>query len=142
MQARFTSSTEFSDSFSSPYYNDNRINTLKRKELLKNGSLSNVNRIISNANNNGTAITNTTNTASSSDRASDTTNQSPTLLPVSSQSQTGEPVAEDSASCDNCQQEAGSPVENPQKRFSLPKRSVSFSDFPELVNQSTEVVAL
>lgn len=126
MQSRFTSS-EYSDSFTSPYYTENKTSTMKRKELFKKSSMNNSNTVHSTSDRNGGTVIQS---------------QAEFQLHLDTEEGAGEMTNSSAALCSPNKHAVGSPVEDPQKRFSLPRRTVSFSDTPELVNQSTEVIAL
>ncbi|XP_067938801.1 D(1) dopamine receptor-like [Watersipora subatra] len=128
MQARFTSS-ELSESGSSPYCIDNKLSTLKRKELTRKVNMSNVelSDIAMNSREdptggkgkmNGSALTN--------------------IGPHS--------VAEGEEMLWNTettfQQPFNSGDGEGKTNYSLPARYVSFRAMPELVNQTTEIIAL
>lgn len=124
MQSRFTSS-EYSDSYTQPYYADGKPPTAKRKELAKKMSVSSVDKSNScNDISNGSVINNRSDVFFSLGKETDEKVDS--NIPYSVEDKD---VEESSA-------------KDPQKRYSLPHRAVSFSDPPDHVNQTTEVVAL
>lgn len=121
MQARFTSS-EFSDSFTYPS-SDHKQSTLKRKEHTKQ---------VVQAMNSRTEYHNGDGRCHSTDQLYPSLNKESSRLESNSRSAVYRVEEPD----------IGPVVEEPQKKYSLPQRAVSFNDSPDLVNQTTEIVAL
>ena len=147
MAARFTSS-DYSDSFNTPYYSNDKPPTWKRKDISNKKSMSSFHS------NNDSGITNS---PSQSDNTSKSTSQlypqvedGGGTLEGSNNSRTALCAryneAESMNSVSGERTPTGPPLSavpaNFSKKYSLPQRSVSFSDTPELVNPTTEVVSL
>lgn len=137
MAARFTSS-DYSDSFNTPYYSNDKPPTFKRKDISKKKST------LSIQSNNDSGIAHS---PSHSDNISKT---NPQLYSHTEEGRLEGSSNSRTALCaqynDGEKTPTGPPLSalpaNMTKKYSLPQRSVSFSDTPEMVNPSTEVVAL